>query len=89
MARQRSTSGRWVGSDGRSGAVGARGEPGARAEGEREAGAEGEGEGEGEGVSLTAHGVSQQSSRSMKTMVERTASTRRALGQKSCFEEFW
>ena len=34
MARQRGTSGRQVGSDGGSGAVGARGEPGARAEAE-------------------------------------------------------
>ena len=41
MARQRGTSGRRVGSDGGSGAVGARGEPGSRAEGEREAEAEG------------------------------------------------
>ena len=49
MARQRGTSGRQVGSDGGSGAVGARGEPGARAEGEREV----EAEGEAEGVPLT------------------------------------
>ena len=51
MARQRSTSGRRVGSDGGSGAVGARGKPGARAEGEQEA--EAEAEGEAEGVPLT------------------------------------
>jgi len=43
VARQRGTSGRRVGSDGGSGAVGARGEPGARLEGEREAEAEAEG----------------------------------------------
>ena len=59
MAHQRGTSGRQVGSDGGSGAVGARGEPGAGAEGEREAEAEGEreaeaeAEGEAEGVPLT------------------------------------
>jgi len=50
MARQRGTSGRRVGSDGGSGAVGARGEPGAGAEGEQEA----EAEGEAGGVPLTA-----------------------------------
>ena len=43
MARQRGTSGRRVGSDGRSGAVGARGKPGVPAEGEREVEAEAEG----------------------------------------------
>jgi len=51
VARQHGTSGRRVGSDGGSGAVGARGKPGARAEGEWEA--EGEAEGEVEGVPLT------------------------------------
>ena len=51
MAHQRGISRRWVRSDGRSGAVGARGEPGARAEGEREAAAEAEAEVE--GVPLT------------------------------------
>ena len=51
MARQCSTSGRRVGSDGGSGAVGARGELGAGAEGEQEV--EGEGEGEAGGVPLT------------------------------------
>jgi len=49
VARQRSISRRQVGSDGRSGAVGARDKPGERAEGEREA----EAEGEAEGVPLT------------------------------------
>ena len=43
MACQRGTSGTWVGSDGRSGVVGARGELGVQAEGEREAEAEAEG----------------------------------------------
>jgi len=43
MACQRGTSGRWVRSNGGSGAVGARGEPGARAEGDQEAEAEAEG----------------------------------------------
>jgi len=49
VARQCSTSGRRVGSDGGSGAVGARGELGAGAEGEQEV----EGEGEAGGVPLT------------------------------------
>ena len=43
VACQCGTSGGWVRSDGRSGAVGARGEPGAGVEGEREAEAEAEG----------------------------------------------
>jgi len=53
MARQRGTSGRWVGSSGGSGAVGvtSRGEPGVEAEGEREA--EAEAGGEAEAVPLT------------------------------------
>jgi len=59
VACQRGTSGRQVGSDGRSGVVGARGEPGVGAEGEWEAEAEGEREAEAEvegeagGVPLT------------------------------------
>jgi len=55
VACQCSTSGRQVGSDGGSGAVDARGEPGAGAEGEWdvEAEAEGKAEGEAEGVPLT------------------------------------
>jgi len=55
VARQRGTSRKRVRSDGGSGAVGARGEPGAGAGGEREVEVEveGEGEGEGEGVPLT------------------------------------
>jgi len=48
MARQRGTSGRQVGSDGGSGAVGPMGEPGAGAEGEQEVEAEAEGEQEAE-----------------------------------------
>ena len=48
VARQRGTSRRWVGSDGGSGAVGARGELGVGAEGEWEA------EGEAGGVPITS-----------------------------------
>jgi len=51
VARQRGTSRRQVGSNGGSGAVGARGEPGVGAEGEWEA--EAEAEGEAGGVPLT------------------------------------
>ena len=53
MACQRGTSGKQVGSDGRSGAVGIRGEAGAGAEAEGEQEAEAKAEGEMGGVPLT------------------------------------
>jgi len=53
MARQLGTRGKGVGSDGRSGAVGVRGEPGAEGEREAETGAEAEGETGGVPLTIT------------------------------------